>query len=181
MSGTPTQSANYTTLSELPRQALNPAYALARLGLRVVSLLTLLLALVIVFNQTWFRIPSILSEHPLLWFTLTASIGVLIISLGWLADKRKYYAVCEHDIHFSSGLWVSRVISQPIGRVQHVEVTQGPLERWLDLARLHIYSAGSGWQSFTVPGLPSDTAHQLRTQISQQADQISSAEVQGNQ
>lgn len=103
-----------------------------------------------------------------------AYLPLILVLLGctyccyqWFADKAKAYSLRQHDISFFSGLLFKRLTTQPISRIQHVEVSQGPIDRVAKLGKLQVYSAGSSMQTFAIPGLPIDIAHQLRQQLTQ--------------
>ncbi|MBT0588085.1 PH domain-containing protein [Alteromonas oceanisediminis] len=94
----------------------------------------------------------------------------LVIFYRWLADGHKRYAVRSADISYQHGLLSRSLISQPASRIQHIEVSQGPVDRIANLAQLHVYSAGSALQTFSIPGLPTPVAHELRSRLLAQTD-----------
>lgn len=95
-------------------------------------------------------------------FSLVLLLMVLMTLFSWFAARAKKYAVREHDMVFESGVfWRSQTI-QPLNRVQHVEVTAGPIDKRAGLANVVLFSAGSGTATFTIPGLPVATAEELR-------------------
>ncbi|WBY16900.1 PH domain-containing protein [Erythrobacteraceae bacterium WH01K] len=53
----------------------------------------------------------------------------------------------------------------PFGRVQHIDVDRGPLERFYDLATLTLHTAGSHNASVHLPGLKHDDALSMREEI----------------
>lgn len=98
------------------------------------------------------------------------SILFLMIGIGavWsityhlLADKRIRYALREQDILLTKGLIFRSLICQPILRLQHVEIKQGPLARLAGLSSLYVYSAGGAMHTFHIPGLEAQTAEHIR-------------------
>ncbi|MDU0354869.1 PH domain-containing protein [Paraglaciecola aquimarina] len=93
------------------------------------------------------------------------AVVILAGPLCWVtfqADKQKYYALRELDVHFSSGLFFKKMVSQPISRIQHIELKRGPIERKAGLASLQVFSAGGAMHTFEIPGLPFANAQQLR-------------------
>ena len=60
--------------------------------------------------------------------------------------------------------------SSRIIRVQNVDVSQGPLERWLGLKKLTIRTASASTDA-TIPGLDDADAEQLRIRILERAGQ----------
>lgn len=89
----------------------------------------------------------------------------------WKEDPIKGYALREHDLSYRSGLFFRKKVTQPIVRIQHVEVKQGPLERRYDLANLLIYSAGGSAHTFIIPGILKKDAEQFRDFIIQQREE----------
>lgn len=63
-------------------------------------------------------------------------------------------------------LWRSDTVV-PFGRVQHIDVDQGPIERFLDIATLTLHTAGNHNGSVKLPGLKHETARDMRETIRQ--------------
>ena len=63
------------------------------------------------------------------------------------------------------GLWFRSDTVVPFGRVQHIDVTQGPLERAFGLAMLVVHTAGTHNASVALPGLAADDAAAMRETI----------------
>ena len=55
----------------------------------------------------------------------------------------------------------------PFGRVQHIDVDQGPIERALDIATLTLHTAGNHNASVKLPGLKHAIARDMREDIRQ--------------
>lgn len=92
-------------------------------------------------------------------------VGFLFVAVPlvvFLHCRAYGYAVREHDIVLRKGLFWRAEIVQPLIRLQHVELVRGPLEKALGLAKLKLFSAGSGRETFTIPGLPLRNAARLR-------------------
>lgn len=53
----------------------------------------------------------------------------------------------------------------PFGRVQHLDVAQGPIERAFGVCRLALHTAGTAHSLVTLPGLTRATAEALRDEI----------------
>ena len=60
------------------------------------------------------------------------------------------------------GAWWQREIWIPMARLQHLDIKRGPLERWLGLATLELYTAGSHDYETRLPGLEPPQAQALR-------------------
>ena len=78
------------------------------------------------------------------------------------ADPQKGYALRDHDLSYRSGLFIRHSVTQPLTRIQHVEINRGPLQRRYGLAELCAYSAGGQASTFAIPGLSHRDAQQLR-------------------
>ncbi|ABV38306.1 membrane-flanked domain protein [Shewanella sediminis HAW-EB3] len=92
-------------------------------------------------------------------------IGSGITWLRYLNAKAIGYAVCPHELVMQTGIiWVKR-ISLPYTRLQHISLSQGPLERKFYLRTLKCFSAGSGSAEIELPGLESKTAEKLRQHL----------------
>lgn len=75
------------------------------------------------------------------------------------------YDMGDDRLRVAKGLLFRSDTVVPFGRVQHIDVNQGPLERLFGLATLTLYTAGSHNASVTVPGLGHDTALAIRETI----------------
>src|SRR3989344_4702598 len=53
----------------------------------------------------------------------------------------------------------------PFVRVQHIDVGQGPVERWFGLSHLIVHTSGTHNSTVTLPGLPADLAAAMREPI----------------
>jgi uncharacterized protein len=97
--------------------------------------------------------------------------GLVAVAGGLLAwwyprvDYRNWrYEVAEDALELRHGV-VRRVHSAiPYFRVQHIDVTQGPVERLVGLSRLIIHTASAGTDA-TVPGIAAEEAEELRRVI----------------
>jgi uncharacterized protein len=87
---------------------------------------------------------------------------------AWGIPKVEYrhwsYAVASDALELRHGV-LQRVHSAiPYFRVQHIDVTQGPVERLVGLSRLVIHTASAGTDA-TVPGIAAEEAEELRRVI----------------
>ena len=75
------------------------------------------------------------------------------------------YLLSDDRLQVKRGLLFRADTVVPFGRVQHIDVNQGPLERSRDLAALTLYTAGTHNASVTLPGLPHAQALAMREAI----------------
>jgi membrane protein YdbS with pleckstrin-like domain len=96
-------------------------------------------------------------------------VFVVVLLLGlWHARvlyRRWTWALREDDVMARFGvIWqVSRSI--PRVRVQHVDVSSGPIDRALGLAEVSLHVAGSAGAVLTIPGLAPAEAEALRKSL----------------
>ena len=98
-------------------------------------------------------------QYILMGVAILASVSLIYV---FFADKKKSYALRELDLHYTSGLIFRKTVSQPILRVQHVELKRGPVDRKTGLAKLQVFSAGGALHTFEIPGLPVADAEAIR-------------------
>lgn len=99
------------------------------------------------------------------------TVGAIGAGLQLLVSLRfRYwrYRLAEDVLILEHGVWTRRRSMTPYFRVQNVDVSQGPLERWLGLKRLTIRTA-SAFTDATIPGLDAAAAEQLRSRILERA------------
>lgn len=115
------------------------------------------------------------------WLTLLLTVSfmaaivvlALVVTFYWIPRKFRFtgYYVDADQIQLRRGaLWrTTQAVS--INRVQHSEITQGPIERAFGLARLVIYTAGGAGADISIPGLPQDIATELKARVLKQVIQ----------
>ena len=63
-----------------------------------------------------------------------------------------------------------RIITVPLSRIQHSDVTQGPLQRAYGLATLTLYTAGTEHAKIDLHGLAFDTAMNIRQYLFERSE-----------
>lgn len=97
---------------------------------------------------------------------LVLSVMVLTL-LRWLVVRRHRawgYSVREDELVLRRGLWVRRLTIVPIGRLQFIDIRQGPLDRWLGVANVQLHTAAAASDA-KVPMLLLDEAGRLRDDL----------------
>jgi len=123
-------------------------------------------------------IAAILSSAPdISWIwrvvLLVGAVGLIGGGLQLLVSLRYRfwrYGLAEDVLILEHGVWTRRRSMTPYFRVQNVDVSQGPLERWLGLKKLTIRTASASTDA-TIPGLDDADAEQLRIRILERAGQ----------
>jgi len=99
---------------------------------------------------------------------IVAVLGVVSI---FVTPGRRYrtwrYALEDDALLAEHGVWTHVRTVVPRTRVQHLDVTQGLIEREYGLARLVVHTAGTRDATVTIPGLPLETAEALRDDLRQ--------------
>jgi membrane protein YdbS with pleckstrin-like domain len=103
---------------------------------------------------------------PVVGLGVAAAAGlVLTLWSLWmpsLAFDRWGYALDQRELLIQRGVLVRRLTAIPVGRIQHVDTYQGPMDQLLGLARLHVYTASGMGADGVIPGLDADEATRLR-------------------
>jgi membrane protein YdbS with pleckstrin-like domain len=100
-------------------------------------------------------------------------LGLLIGSLVVQKAKVKGIALREKDIACRSGLYWRKIVVLAFNRIQHVEVSSGPLQRKFGLATLKFFTAGGSSVDLKVDGLERDRAERIRAFVLSKSDFVS--------
>lgn len=146
-------------------QRVSPKYAWADLGMNL--LFTLIIAIVFVLISIFAR-----EEPPIIVTVIFAVVVAALLLNSVLAFRRVRaigYILRKDDLLFRRGILFERVIAVPYGRLQMVDVTRGPLLRWLGLATLKFVTASAA-TGVHLPGLPLQEAETLRDRLVELAE-----------
>ena len=100
-----------------------------------------------------------------LWLLATGLLAWSAVAWPPIEYRRTAYMLDAHGIEIRAGVVWRTVMSVPRSRVQHIDVSQGPLERAYGLGRLVIYTAGTEHSRVELPGLAHDVALALRDHL----------------
>lgn len=102
---------------------------------------------------------------PLLW------LGVVLVSV-WQAHwwpvlqyQHTRYRVDDQRVEIRRGVYFRVVITVPRSRVQHTDVSQGPIERRYGLGTLVVYTAGTDHAMVALSGLEHGLALRIREHL----------------
>jgi uncharacterized protein len=84
-----------------------------------------------------------------------------------LAFDRWGYRLEEDELLVARGVFFRSVTAIPRCRIQHVDTHQGPIEQWLRLARVQVYTASGLGADGVIPGVNLETAESLRNDLVQ--------------
>lgn len=99
------------------------------------------------------------------WAAVTAGLGWLAQRWPEVYHRHASYKVDEQGIEIRQGVYWRKVINVPRSRVQHTDVSQGPLERSHGLGTLVIYTAGTAHARVELGGLDHGTALLIRDHL----------------
>lgn len=97
------------------------------------------------------------------------SVLLIAVLLILRIPARRYgargYQMSADRLRVVRGLLFRSDTVVPFGRVQHIDVNQGPLERFFGIATLTVHTAGNHNASVSLPGLGQDLAAEMREDI----------------
>jgi hypothetical protein len=106
---------------------------------------------------------------PLPFGLLTGAAMLVLIYLAVIAPPRRYrawgYGIDPQELHVRRGVWIRVHTVVPLDHVQHIDVSQGPLERAVGICSLVLHTAGTLHSQIVLPGLDRATAERLRDEI----------------
>jgi membrane protein YdbS with pleckstrin-like domain len=102
--------------------------------------------------------------------------GLIIIPLVlllaywvWVVPQRRYnrwgYDAGADRLRIERGYLFYSDTVVPFGRIQHIDVDQGPIERHYDLGTLSVHTAGTHGSTIVLPGVKHADALALRERI----------------
>ena len=105
-------------------------------------------------------LPQGLIAGPVLLIALA-----LIIRVPATRYNARGYQIGADRLRVVRGLLFRSDTVVPFGRVQHIDVDQGPLDRFFGIATLTLHTAGNHNASVSLPGLGEDLAREMREEI----------------
>jgi membrane protein YdbS with pleckstrin-like domain len=142
-------------------QDLLPLDSAYRAVIRIQAALLLLPLLVVAFVLE--------TVSPLPTGLVVGAVLLLKIWLVGIAPSRRFsrwrYALGGDLLRIVHGYLFRQDTVVPLGRVQHIDVHQGPLMRRWDLATLTVHTAGNHGASVSLPGLKHADALAMRETI----------------
>lgn len=99
-------------------------------------------------------------------------LGVALLALLYLAvlaPPRRYrawgYGMDSEELQVRRGVWTRVHTLVPLDHVQHIDVSQGPLERAFGICSLVLHTAGTLHSQVVLPGLTRAAAEHMRDEI----------------
>jgi membrane protein YdbS with pleckstrin-like domain len=108
--------------------------------------------------------PVKLMAALLLWGFVFISLLSAVILPEWRYRFTRWRLGPE-GLEIRRGRWFRSEIALARSRVQHSDVSQGPIERSFGVATLTVYTAGTEHAAIALAGLSPETARALRAQL----------------
>ena len=100
---------------------------------------------------------------------IAAPILLLCLYLVIVAPGREYrawgYWMDGEDLRLRHGVWIRTEVLVPLDRVQHIDLSQGPIEKAFGVSRLIVHTAGTQFSRVALPGLSRRDAERMRDEI----------------
>ncbi|MFQ3275383.1 MAG: membrane protein YdbS with pleckstrin-like domain [Candidatus Nanohaloarchaea archaeon] len=106
-------------------------------------------------------------------YFFTGPISAVIIPvfalLGVLYGLKRYsnwgFKVVDDHLYIEHGVIKKTYSMVPYVRVQHIDTDRGPIDRFLGLSTLRVYTAGSKGADIRIPGLDRQEASELQKKL----------------
>lgn len=100
------------------------------------------------------------------WSVPAVVLVIFLINLALIPRRVRAlgYAEREDDLLLRSGVWFRRVVAVPYGRLQYLDLKDGPVQRYFGIRTLEFQTA-SAVTDATLPGIPADEADRLREEL----------------
>jgi uncharacterized protein len=96
------------------------------------------------------------------WVPVTGLLAWLTFRWPHIEYRYWRYRAGRGGIEIWSGVAWRQAVAVPRSRIQHIDVSQGPVERSYGLATLSVYTAGTEHSKVDLPGLDHGVALALR-------------------
>ncbi len=99
------------------------------------------------------------------WVWIPAGVALVVLAVTAAITPRQIrsfgYRLRTDDLVMRRGILFQRIVAVPYGRMQLVDITHGPLDRALGIAKLRLVTAAAA-TAVVLPGLTQDGAERLR-------------------
>jgi uncharacterized protein len=116
---------------------------------------------------------SLSAANGRFWLVLTVPLWTAAVAaLAWqmqrwpaIAYRYTSYLVDDAGLEIARGVYWRTIINVPKSRIQHTDVSQGPLERKHGVGTLVVYTAGTQHSEVKLRGLEFATAQRIRAHL----------------
>ncbi len=114
------------------------------------------------------------------WVLIDPRAGMVLAALAlalagwmlWLIPRQVRaigYAETESDLVIRRGIMFRSIRIVPYGRMQFVDMHQGPIDRWLGISAVKLFTASASTDA-ALPGVPADEAGKLRDRLTSRGE-----------
>ena len=121
------------------------------------------LALVAIFAPIPLWVKAVLLG--VVWPAVAAGLAWLAHQWPVVAHRHASYRVDDEGIEIKQGVIWRRIVNVPRSRIQHTDVSQGPIERSFGLGTLVIFTAGTEHARVQLHGLDHSVALRIRDHL----------------
>ncbi|MDH5434291.1 MAG: PH domain-containing protein [Gammaproteobacteria bacterium] len=93
------------------------------------------------------------------------TLSILSAFYGYYSAKACGYFIGEFDILYKEGLWWKKQTALSFSRIQHIDISHGPIEREYQIATIKFFTAGGIASDLKISGLLNHVAESLRADI----------------
>lgn len=110
---------------------------------------------------------------PLPTGALSGTVAAVAIGIALAVPPLRFrawgFALRERDLYLRHGVLFRTTSIVPHARIQHVDTRHGPVDRWLGLATIVVYTAGTRGAILTIPALDAPRAEEIRDRLAAQS------------
>lgn len=115
----------------------------------------------IVHSRSWWTAAAVAAT----WAAANAALGWWLQRWPGIEHRHASYRVDGDGLEIRRGVVWRRVVNVPRSRVQHTDVSQGPIERGYGLGTLTVFTAGTDHARVELAGLDHATALAIRDHL----------------
>jgi hypothetical protein len=125
--------------------------------------------LLVLFTQlAW---PAKLMLVALMWVGVLLSLTGALVLPAW-RYRFTTWRLTDEGLEIRRGRYFRSRLAVARSRVQHTDVSQGPVQRVFGVSTLTLYTAGTEHAAITLPGLTPETAIGLRAALTGKATEV---------
>lgn len=151
-------------------RAVDPRNIQAEMIVGIITVTVVSAAVLIGFGFLWFSFGFAWQT----WLGVAAGSALILLmytgAFLWpkIEHRRTRYRIDQEGLEIRRGVLWRHQITIPLGRVQHADVSQGPIQRIFGIGTLTVHTAGTQNASIALEGLEHELAVAIRDLIVQQ-------------
>lgn len=173
MEEVPVYQNQHITIPTLPDLVIEEAELLEPNWKKAQSIVSFALSMLIYIPAFLILFFGVQTQDVRIWLAVFTPLILLTFWLTYypyLAYPKKGYLLRTHDITYKTGLIWQKEITITYNRIQHLEVSQGPVEKWFHLASLQLFTAGGQKSDMEISGLNPEKANKIKDWVAKKAE-----------